>query len=218
VDYLVYTREVVGNIKESYPLLPIFSAIFWVSAAIFMLMKKYIGRVFTGTSTLKQRALAAAVFAVVPMLSLAFVSLPLTSISKNSYANELAGNGLYDLVAAFRNNELDFNRFYATRDEQSVLATLRQQMREKNNDYASTDPRDMARTITNRGNEKRLNVIVVIEESLSAEYLGAFGNSGGLTPNLDRLAKESLFFTRDRHEDRQGLEAITCLSALAGSH
>lgn len=212
VDYLVYTREVVGNIKESYPLLPIFSAIFLMSAAIFMLIKIYIARAFTGTSTLKQRALAAAVFAVVPMLSLAFVSLPLTSISKNNYANELAGNGLYDLVAAFRNNELDFNRFYATRDERSVLATIRQQLREKNNDYASTDPRDMARIITNRGDEKRLNVIVVIEESLSAEYLGAFGNRLGLTPNFDRLSKESLFFTHlyaTGTRTVRGLEAIT---------
>ena len=32
-------------------------------------------------------------------------------------------------------------------------------------------------------------------ESLSAEYLGSFGNKQNLTPNLDALSKESAFFT-----------------------
>lgn len=212
VDYLVYTREVVGNIKESYPLVPIFSAIFLTGAAIFMMLRKHIGRVIGGTSILRQRLLAGAVFAAAPALSLAFVSLPMTAISTNSYANELAGNGLYDLVAAFRNNELDFNRFYLTGDEHSVLAMIREQMREKNNHYSSADLRDMTRIITNRGAEKRLNVIVVVEESLSAEYLGAFGNRLGLTPNLDRLAGESMLFTHlyaTGTRTVRGLEAIT---------
>jgi phosphoglycerol transferase MdoB-like AlkP superfamily enzyme len=212
VDYLVYTREVLGNIRESYSLTPIFSAIFLAGAATYTLIKKYIVLTFTGASTWKQRVLAGAVFVMVPMLSIAFVDQPMTSISKNSYANELAGNGLYDLVAAFRNNELDFNKFYATRDERSVLAMVRQQLREKNNTFASADPREPTRIITNRGTEKRLNVIVVVEESLSAEYLGVFGRSGGFTPNFDRLATESLFFTHlyaTGTRTVRGLEAIT---------
>ena len=66
--------------------------------------------------------------------------------------------------------------------------------------------------ITDAGPEKKLNVIVIIEESLSAEYLGSFGNSDGATPNLDRLAKESLFFTHvfaTGTRTVRGLEAIT---------
>ena len=31
----------------------------------------------------------------------------------NQYANELAGNGLFSLFGAFRNNQLDYQRFYA---------------------------------------------------------------------------------------------------------
>jgi phosphoglycerol transferase MdoB-like AlkP superfamily enzyme len=212
VDYLVYTREVLGNIWESYPLVPIFSAIALASAALYILIKKYIVLAFTATSTWKRRVLIGAVFVVAPMLSIAFVDLPMTSISKNTYANELAGNGLYDLVAAFRNNELDYNRFYATRDERTVQAAVRRQLRERNNVFASADPRDMARIITNTGPEKRMNVIVVVEESLSAEYLGVFGRSGGYTPNFDRLAGESLFFTHlyaTGTRTVRGLEAIT---------
>jgi hypothetical protein len=34
VDYLIYTNEVIGNIMESYPIVPLFSIIFLVTAAI----------------------------------------------------------------------------------------------------------------------------------------------------------------------------------------
>ncbi|MBP2686079.1 MAG: sulfatase, partial [Deltaproteobacteria bacterium] len=53
----------------------------------------------------------------------------MTGISGNNFANELAGNGIYDLGAAFRNNELDFDRFYATREKPHVLAGLRELLR-----------------------------------------------------------------------------------------
>ena len=34
VDYLIYTNEVIGNIMESYPVIPLFSAIFALTTAI----------------------------------------------------------------------------------------------------------------------------------------------------------------------------------------
>ena len=34
VDYLIYTNEVIGNILESYPVLPLFSGVFIVSLAL----------------------------------------------------------------------------------------------------------------------------------------------------------------------------------------
>ncbi len=36
--------------------------------------------------------------------------------------------------------------------------------------------------------------MLIMVESLSAEYMGAFGDNRGWTPNLDNLAKRSLFF------------------------
>jgi arylsulfatase A-like enzyme len=41
-----------------------------------------------------------------------------------------------------------------------------------------------------------VGVIVVSLDTLRADRLGAWGNTGGLTPNLDRLAAESVVFTR----------------------
>ncbi len=212
VDYLVYTREVVGNIRESYPLVPILGAVFAAAAVIYLAIRKLINRSLISAGGVMQRILVGAFFAAVPVLSFILVSQSLTAISANHYANEIAGNGLYDLAAAFRNSELDYARFYATRDEEAVLALLREQMRETNNHFTSRDPHDITRVITNPGPEKKLNVIVVIEESLSAEFLGTFGFRGGYTPNLDRLANESLLFTHAYATGTRtvrGLEAIT---------
>ena len=210
VDYLVYTGEVIGNIRESYPLIPILSGICAAALATVYLLRNTIGRATAVTFGARRRRLGAMLLAA-PLAALLLVNISGTAISANSYANELAGNGLYGLFAAFRNNELDFNRFYVSRDERQAMARLRSLVEERNNHYAAAAPR-MTREITGEGREKRLNVIVVVEESLSASFLGAFGNKNGLSPNIDRLARESLLFTHlyaSGTRTVRGLEALT---------
>jgi phosphoglycerol transferase MdoB-like AlkP superfamily enzyme len=213
IDYLVYTREVMGNIRESYHLNVILVGILLAAAALFLTLKRQIRRALLPPDGAVAKYLHGAVlFLFLPLLAFAFVDQSTTMPTNNSYAAEVAGNGIYDLFAAFRNSELDFGRFYPTRDERAVLGHLRRLVREKNNRLASDDVRDITRVITNPGPEKRLNVIVIVEESLSAEYLGAFGNTGGLTPNLDKLARKSLLFTHlyaTGTRTVRGLEAIT---------
>uniref|UniRef100_A0A831UCB2 Alkaline phosphatase family protein n=1 Tax=Geobacter metallireducens TaxID=28232 RepID=A0A831UCB2_GEOME len=209
VDYLIYTGEVLGNIRESYPLFPILGSILAASLAGVCLLRGIIDRAAAVTFRGRRRRRGAALLAA-PLAALLLVNISGTAISPNSYANELAGNGLYGLFAAFRNNELDFNRFYVTRDSRQVMARLRSLVEERNNHFAAAAPR-MTRQITGEGKEKRLNVIVVVEESLSAAFLGAWGNGEGLSPNIDRLAKESLVFT---HLYASGTRTIRGLEAL----
>ncbi|HVJ12007.1 MAG TPA: LTA synthase family protein, partial [Burkholderiales bacterium] len=60
--------------------------------------------------------------------------------------------------------------------------------------------------------ERRLNVVLVSVESLGAEFLGSYGNPKGLTPNLDRLAGESLWFSRvyaTGNRTVRGMEALS---------
>ena len=63
-----------------------------------------------------------------------------------------------------------------------------------------------------RGSEQRLNVVLISIESMGAEFLGAYGDKRGLTPNLDRLAKESLWFSKvyaTGNRTVRGLEALS---------
>ena len=51
------------------------------------------------------------------------------------------------------------------------------------------------RRITADGLPKHLHVVVLLEESLGAEFVGAYGDKRGLTPELDRLAETGMLFT-----------------------
>jgi phosphoglycerol transferase MdoB-like AlkP superfamily enzyme len=221
VDYLIYTNEVVRNIWESYPIGRILGALFILNIFILLGIWKYLDKACTTVTTLGQRLKKEVVFLALPLLVCLCVDLSWTSISPNNYANELAGNGIYSLFAAFRANELDYDTFYATRDNGKTLAGLREMLKDEDEQFLKTDGRDVSREVRPGGTEKRLNVIVVVEESLSAEYLGAFGKVSGLTPNLDNLARNSLFFTNlyaTGTRTVRGLEAITLsMPPLPGS-
>lgn len=211
VDYLVYTQEVIGNIKESYPLAPIFSGIAIAALSGAWLLRKYLDRGIQATFAGPYRRVGALL--IVPaLLSYSLVHVSLSSISYNNFANELAGNGIYNLFAAFINNELSFTRFYRTKPQDQVNNRLRTLVAERNNSFVNPRSERFTREIRGEGPEKRLNLVVVVEESLSAEYLGSFGNKDNLTPNLDRLASQSLFFTNlyaTGTRTVRGLEALT---------
>jgi phosphoglycerol transferase MdoB-like AlkP superfamily enzyme len=146
------------------------------------------------------------------LLVTAAVGQDFNAYGGNTVRRELSGNGPFQFFAAFRNNELDYHQLYATLPDKDIGGLLRQELSEPNSRFTSADPLDMRRDIDNPGTFRRLNVILVTVESLSAKYLGCFGDSRNLTPNLDRLQPQSLFFNNfyatGTRTDR-GLEAIT---------
>jgi phosphoglycerol transferase MdoB-like AlkP superfamily enzyme len=211
VDYLIYTTEVIRNIRESYPVNWILAGLFVVNILLFLILRKRVDQCLTCKTNVKQRLKTGVALAILPVMSFVFVELTDFVVSVDNYANELSENGLYNLVAAFTNNELDYDRFYATQDNRLVLSHLKELIREPNNISLRQDYQDMTRVIRNTGKEKRHNVIVIVEESLSGDFLGAFGNKDGLTPNLDRLSQKSLFFTNlyaTGTRTVRGLEAV----------
>ena len=192
VDYLVYRREVTDNIRESYPLPLYLSAILVVTLFVYWLMADRIRAALEVQERFRQRAAYAGGLLLLPILSFLLVNQDLREFSNNSYQNELASNGPYQFIAAFRNNELDYYKFYQTLPDSKAAALLQ---REISQGEVAVPSFDIRRPIHNPGSERRLNIFLVMVESLSADYLGAFGNTDYLTPNLDRLADQSMLFT-----------------------
>ncbi|HWS03369.1 MAG TPA: LTA synthase family protein, partial [Gammaproteobacteria bacterium] len=153
----------------------------------------------------------AALLLAIPALTTFGIDASQANFSSNRYANELAGNGIYSFFAAYRNNEIDYARYYALQNNERVFQHLRALVAEPDTHFVSTDTHNITRTITGRGPEKRLNVVLITVESLSAEFLGAYGSDRKISPHLDALAHESLFFTdvyaTGTRTDR-GLESI----------
>lgn len=214
VDYLIYTREVIGNIRESYPMGLIFAGLGAATALLLALATRPLWRA-TAASTVRfgRRSWQLAVYMAVAVLAYAFVPADWKEFTPNAQAQQLAGNGPWEFFHAFNANEIDYERFYPTLPIETATAALRDEFKESGKAVDFTDtPLPIERREHGGGPEKRLNVVLVSVESLSAEYLGVFGNKRGLTPNLDRLAGEGMLFT---HVYATGTRTVRGLEALA---
>lgn len=209
VDYLLYTHEVLGNIWQSYPTGKLLVALALLAATITALLARPLWR-WTGAPLGWRPGLgvAAAQLALVAGLAWA-VDSDLKNRSAQDAANELAGNGLYEFFSALRRNELSFERHYATLPIGEALATVRGGF--AGSKWVHPERGGIERFEPGHGTEHRLNVVLISVESLGAEFLGAYGDPRGLTPNLDRLARESLWFSRvyaTGNRTVRGLEAL----------
>ena len=195
IDYLIYTTEVLGNIRESYPMPILISAILIADIALtyFIVKKKLMVIWLESKSTIKQRMLGGFILLIIPILSFTLIKNSTVEITKNHYNNELAKNGIHSLFAAFLNNELDYETFYATQNQKENFNQLHSMLKSENSEYLNNETFDITRKITNSGEEKRYNVVFITVESLSAKFLGYKG--GEDTPYLNAIADSSMLFT-----------------------
>ena len=187
VDYLVYTTEVIGNIRQSYSVNTLLTILVIVSTIITYLLRKKIWEFTTVPMRFGKRTKFLLLFLIAPIGTYFLVSHNWKNHSRNQYVNELSGNGMYDFGFAFWHNQLDYNTFYKTIPLEKALSIIR-----KNLEFVPNDERDQntIRNIKADLAEKRMNVILISVESLSASFLGSYGNTQGITPNMDFLRKK----------------------------
>jgi phosphoglycerol transferase MdoB-like AlkP superfamily enzyme len=214
VDYLVYSDEVLNNILESYPVGTLLSILAILSLAAGAMLRRPLNEaLYAPVGSRRQRfACLAALGIVAGASSLLLDQQWPRGQNGNAYQRELASNGPYQFFAAFRNNELDYEQFYATLGAQRAGELIRAELVQAPGQFTSIEPMDIRRNVVNNGIARTPNIILVTIESLSAKYLGSNGGPGDLTPNLDILRKKSLYFSHfyatGTRTDR-GLEAIT---------
>ena len=214
VDYLIYTREVLGNIRESYPVGVLLGGIAAVALAAFGALCKPLWRAAAADGgTFSRRLALTAIILVLPVVSFWAVGDRLKDRFASPSARELAGNGYYEFMRAFRANDLDYQAFYKTvpfiQAEKEVWAEL---VEAGSTAKLTHVHHPMEREIVAAGPARALNVVLVSIESLGADYVESLGGVKGLTPNLDRLAAQGLMFTRIY---ATGLRTVRGLEALA---
>jgi phosphoglycerol transferase MdoB-like AlkP superfamily enzyme len=214
IDYLIYTTEVTNNINESYNIPVIFSSIIIITSVIsfFAIRYKWYQASAEAKTTFVQRLKLGAIFFVFPVVAFFTIGQNIENHFNNRYNGELAKNGVYSLFSAYINNELDYMKFYSHNEDKQAFADVMKLMETANSTSISNEPFDLQRKISTIGEEKKYNVILICDESLSASYLGCFGNNQGLSPNLDSLSKQSLFFTNlyaTGTRTVRGMEALT---------
>jgi len=210
VDYLLYTHEVLGNIWESYPVGRILGVLALAAAAATALLARRLWHASAAPLGWRAALAALLVQGLLVGCALRFADSDQKNFSAQDSANELAGNGLFEFFAALRRNELSFERYYATVPLDQALGTVRAAFPQA--EWIEPEKGGVERPVAARGPAKRLNVVLVSVESLGAEFLGAYGDPRGLTPNLDALARESLWFSNayaTGNRTVRGLEALS---------
>ncbi len=217
VDYLIYTYEVVQNINESYPLpILIGSLLILVAFTIFLISKSGVfQRTYHNRTAFKQKLVAALPWFAIVIVSVLFVTNDQAEWSKNRYTNELSKAGIYSFFAAFRNNELAYSEFYDTIPIKEAFDSIKTYLANNGETFLVPSEKEILRHIMSVDSvniEIKPNIIFICIESLSGKYLNSLGADLNITPTLDSLANESLFFTNlfaTGTRTVRGMEAIT---------
>jgi phosphoglycerol transferase MdoB-like AlkP superfamily enzyme len=224
VDYLLYPHEVLVNIWDSYPVVPVLLLAAALAIAITTALWRIARPRAARNRPLRSRtALALAHVALV--VAAAFgTSTRLLAVFDNRVANELSINGISSFFEALRTHQLDYPTYYCTGDPKRLHDLLRARLTS-----------DGSRQVPGRAQRRRfpapteaqleaagrigaletpLNVVVVVEESLGAEFLGAYGSERGLSPSFDALARHGILFS---HAYATGTRTVRGLEAIVAS-
>ncbi len=217
VDYLIYTYEVINNINESYPIPLLVGIILLVLLGIIILIKKkgIFKETFTNSASFKAKLKPSIVLITIACVFALFINNKNAEQFNNRYNNEISKTGIYSFFAAFRNNELAYTEFYKTIDNKEAFNTVKKAIKAPNTNFVSETENKIKRIIKNSDSLNtplKPNVIFICIESLSGEFLNTFGNTQNITPNLDSLVNNSVFFNNlfaTGTRTVRGMEAIT---------
>lgn len=207
VDYLVYTNEVVGNIIESYPMVPMTLGMLLAAGAIVWLLTRGCDISESGNHSWKRWALTLVCLAAGCAVGISWLHYGYRNLGgKNQFATQLEQNGCWDFLEAFSSNELDYRQFYPLLDPSVAEEVL-----------AGFSAAGSA--AVEAGTPVRKNIVLITVESLSADFLTRYGGEG-ITPSLDTLLEKSLVFDNlfaTGNRTVRGLEAVTlCIPPSSG--
>ena len=214
VDYLIYTREAVGNVQQSYPLPAILAGLVVATTVLVILGSRWLAR--DGVTKRPPRLLSAAMALVLPPFMISTANVDQMLGSGNTTADELSGNGFFTISAAMRRNELDYDRFYATIPQEradSILAELGVQRAPLGNSAGWVhSTAESSEALPRHVLRRPKNVVLISVESLSAKFVGTYGSMDGLTPRFDELAAASLVFDRTFATGTRTVRGLEALS------
>ena len=219
VDYLVYPTEVVDNIWQSYHTGLVLTFVIVATVALVALLRRPLRVAWRQATPPLQRFAFVLGFAALLAGATEAVSPALAHISDDRALNEIAENGYYTFWMALLGSDAPYEGLYATRPQPAVLARLHRLLADEPAVVpASFAPDSTSRRIQNPGPPRRLNVVVVLEESLGSEFIGALHPPGpgekSLTPSFDALTREGTLLT---HAYSTGNRTIRAIEATTSS-
>ncbi len=144
--------------------------------------------------------------------------------SEHTFANHLALNGTFTLSKAATSlaNKKNDNRFWFKRmTEAAATELLRKGWLTPHDQLIDADTAALRRiTSTPNATPNIKNVVIILMESFSGEFVGALGKEMGVTPAFDALAHQGLiferFFSNGTHTHQGMFATLACFPNLPG--
>lgn len=212
VEYLIYPHEVFVNIWQSYPVAKVLVATAALTVVVLLALRDRLFGPDGHPDPLRTRLAVLVALAAAVGVAQAGLTVNTGRYSENRVINELAANGVYSFFNAALHSELDYPAYYLSLPDDEADERLRSLVRETGAAFFPESDH-IERHISAAGAPKYLNVVVLLEESLGAEFVGAYGDTRGLTPNLDRLSKQSLLFVNAYATGTRTVRGMEAVSA-----
>lgn len=216
VDYLVFPHEVTTNLWQSYPLPLYLSLLAVTTGALLVALRRPLRAAVGGGPTSWRRRLAVlGLHAGALALLHAVVTPEWARVSADRALNELATSGYYTFFAALFGQDAPYEGLYATRPADAVFRRLEGLLAEPATVAGSFEAGSTTRTVRGLAPGRRLNVVVVLEESLGSEFSAVLSERPEtLTPRFDSLMAEGTLLT---HAYSTGNRTIRALEATTSS-
>ncbi|SIT23733.1 LTA synthase family protein [Achromobacter sp. MFA1 R4] len=217
VEYLKHPREVSGMLWRGYKGallggLGALAVIGWAAWALLGHARPDAPLTWWQMPLASVAILAVVILAIRGTLSHRPINPSSVAYCADGMLNTLALNSLYNVFYAVYSmkNEKSASAVYGGMDDDKmheiVLAQSGLPYPPRNPDFPSLHPQPATRQTP-----RPLNLVIILEESLGAQYSAALGGAD-LTPELDALAREAWTFTRayaTGTRSVRGLEAVT---------
>lgn len=211
--YLIFPHEVVGNIRESFDLRPVFPLIAAAAAALYWPLRHRLSaalgaKILPGEG--RQSLKHGAAYLVVALALLHFG--PLMMGGRDRVINEVAINAQHSLLRAALTNDSEYAGLYPSLPAGEAV-TMTRAMVAQDNTRPLAHRGGLWRHVDNGQMAKRLNVVLVMQESFGSIYVDDLDNQSGesISPALTGLGQKGLFFTNvyaTGTRTVRGLEAV----------
>jgi len=111
----------------------------------------------------------------------------------NKYAHEISKNSHFELLRAYIDGNINYLKFYPTRSSYASLDLIKKRLLQKDSFFINKE--NLNRNIASNLPFSKKNIIIIMMDGIGAQNFSFSGNNGDIVPNLDKLQKESLFFT-----------------------
>jgi phosphoglycerol transferase MdoB-like AlkP superfamily enzyme len=141
------------------------------------------------------------------------------------FANHLALNGTYTFIKALQNesNTVKGKKWLKSLPKQEALDITRDMILTNSDTLLKSNTNKVLRLHhpkTSAVHSKIKNIVVILMESFSSKYIGAFGNNDNITPEFDKLTKDGLlfenFFSNGTHTHQGMFATFSCFPNLPG--